>query len=58
MPTKHNAAALQEATEVFRQFAWHLAGSLVTTAGKGGRAATPAPAKGAGQRAGKSGGKR
>lgn len=53
MPTKQNAAARQEATEVFRQFAWHLAGSLATSAGEGGRAAPPAVAKPAGKRGGK-----
>ncbi|MDR3475196.1 MAG: hypothetical protein P4M09_26390 [Devosia sp.] len=50
MSTKQHSskAAADEAGEVFRQFAWHLAGSLAAAnarSGPGGRA--PKPAKGA-----------
>ena len=49
MTTKQNSAAsapgAAEAGEVFRQFAWHLAGSIVAATGKPGARPSKATAK-------------
>jgi hypothetical protein len=48
MPSKQNSSG--EAVEVFRQFAWHLAGSLAANGGKAAAGGKPRPAKAGGKR--------
>ncbi len=49
MTAKRNPPA-QEATQVFRQFAWHLAGSLAAAGKAEAPAARPRPGKAAARR--------
>jgi hypothetical protein len=51
MASKRNSAAAEEPAQVFRQFAWHLAGSLAN-----GKPSTPR--KGAASRPAKAAGRR
>jgi hypothetical protein len=51
MASKRNSAAAEEPAQVFRQFAWHLAGSLAA-------ATAPAPRKGGSSRPAKAVGNR
>lgn len=50
MASKRNSAA-EDSAQVFRQFAWHLAGSLAATRpAPPGKGAATRPAKGTGRR--------
>jgi hypothetical protein len=51
MASKRNSAGAEEPAQVFRQFAWHLAGSLATATGPAPRqAGSNRPAKATGRR--------